>query len=184
MDSKAYRSRQLSKLTNEVGVYALSDLDNVKMYVGQSTDGIRTRVRRHLTSARSDVIANRLLDVWEVAYVSGWAMPGASKDAIDRVESYLISRYHKISPLINSVIPKAPRSRPVLPNEQVVQILPDEEITVRKQPSLRLPRQIAQIESLFDYILEVKNSPIQRRALEAHFDRLRRYYEGFLAEYD
>ncbi len=184
IDIKEYRSEQLSELTDEIGVYALSDLDNVKLYIGQSTDGIRTRVRRHLTSARSDVIANRLLDVWEVAYVSGWPMPGSSKDAIDQVESYLINHYHSDSPLINSVIPAAPQGLPSLPAEQVVQILPDDEIHLRGQPSLRLPRQIAQFESLFDYILEVKNTAIQRRALEAHFDRLRRYYEGFLSQFD
>ena len=30
-------------------------------------DGIRSRVARHLTSARSDIIANRQIDVWEIA---------------------------------------------------------------------------------------------------------------------
>jgi excinuclease UvrABC nuclease subunit len=66
-EAQSHRSKVLGGLTNEIGVYALCDLDQVPIYVGQSVDGIRTRVRRHLTSARSDVIANRQIDVWEIA---------------------------------------------------------------------------------------------------------------------
>jgi hypothetical protein len=39
---------------------------------------VRKRVRRHLTGARSDIIANRQLDVWEVAFVDAWPLPGAT----------------------------------------------------------------------------------------------------------
>jgi hypothetical protein len=60
IDPKAYRARQIKDLTDQIGVYALCDLDGVPIYVGQSVDGIRSRVRRHLTSARSDIIANRI----------------------------------------------------------------------------------------------------------------------------
>ena len=56
MDIKKHRKDSLRSLTNEIGVYALCDLDRNPMYIGQSKDGIRTRVSRHITSARSDVI--------------------------------------------------------------------------------------------------------------------------------
>ncbi len=39
-----FRKTALSALTDEIGVYALCDLDSVAMYVGQSVDGIRSRV--------------------------------------------------------------------------------------------------------------------------------------------
>lgn len=52
----AFRRNAVRSLTNEVGVYVLCDLDQIPIYVGQSSDGIRARVRRHLTSARSDII--------------------------------------------------------------------------------------------------------------------------------
>lgn len=58
-----FRKKQVSRLTSSIGVYILADLDNVPLYVGQSVDGIRQRVQRHLTSARSDIIANRQVDV-------------------------------------------------------------------------------------------------------------------------
>lgn len=49
-------------LTNHIGVYVICDLDIVPIYVGQSTQGIRSRVARHLTSARSDIIASQLFE--------------------------------------------------------------------------------------------------------------------------
>ena len=58
----AFRRRAVRTLINDIGCYALCDLDGVPIYVGQSTDGIRARVLRHLTSARSDIIANRQVD--------------------------------------------------------------------------------------------------------------------------
>ena len=68
---------RFATLTNEIGCYVLCDLDQVPIYVGQSVDGIRSRVNRHLTSARSDIIANRQIDVWEIAWV--WAYPVKDK---------------------------------------------------------------------------------------------------------
>ena len=52
---QAFRRRAVRSLTNEVGCYVLCDLDQVPIYVGQSVDGIRSRVNRHLTSARSQI---------------------------------------------------------------------------------------------------------------------------------
>lgn len=58
-----FRKLAARKIPPQIGVYALCDLDEVPIYVGQSTDGIRARVNRHITSARSDIIANRMIDV-------------------------------------------------------------------------------------------------------------------------
>jgi hypothetical protein len=72
-----FRRRAVRTLTNAIGCYVLCDLDEVPIYVGQSVDSIRARVNRHLTSARSDIIANRQIDVWEIAWV--WAYPVKNK---------------------------------------------------------------------------------------------------------
>ena len=181
MDIQQYRHEQLTELTNDIGVYALLDLDRVKIYIGQSIDGIRTRVRRHLTSARSDVIANRLLDVWEVAYVSAWPMPGCTTEEINIVEAHLFNQFNNESPLMNGAIIQNPDSIPQLPIEETIQILPDDVIELRKTPSQRLPRQIAQFQALFEWILEVKNTEQLRLALQAHFSRLENYYENFIS---
>jgi hypothetical protein len=176
-----YRARSLSKLTNNIGIYALCDLDKVPIYVGQSRDGIRSRVQRHLTSARSDVIANRQLDVWEVAYVWAWPMSGSTKAAMTEIECFLINEFHAKKALMNGKIPPAPSTAPKLPTKQEIQVLPSEEIEKRKDPLLRLPRQAAQFTNLFSHILEVKDNSEQRRALEAHFSRLSAYYKDFMS---
>lgn len=71
-----FREKAVGTMTAQIGVYVLYDLDDVAMYVGQTVatgeSGIRGRVQRHLTGARSDIIANRQLDVWEIAYVRTW----------------------------------------------------------------------------------------------------------------
>ena len=58
--------------------------------MGQSVDGIRSRVNRHLTSARSDSIANRQIDVWEIAWV--WAYPVKDKAEIGVLEDELCAQ--------------------------------------------------------------------------------------------
>ena len=177
-DAKAYRGAQLSHLTNAIGVYALCDLDQVPIYVGQSVDGIRTRVRRHLTSARSDIVANRQIDVWEIAYV--WAWPVAEIGQIGALEQQLFYDFDSETPLMNGRIFEAPLIRTDVPDRQSVQIITEAERLDRSRPALRLPRQISQYLTLVDYIQNVKDAPHLKRSLAAHFDRLVKYHATFL----
>jgi hypothetical protein len=149
--------------------------------VGQSKDGIRSRVQRHLTSARSDVIANRQLDVWEVAFVKGYPLNSISDIPI--VEAYLFHQFHSQTPLMNGTIPQNPGELSfTLSDPQVIQILPNDEIEDRKRPEVRLPRQAFHYHILVDHLLKVKDKPILRRALSAHFARLKKYHEQFLGD--
>jgi hypothetical protein len=170
----------MKTLTNEIGVYALCDLDGVPIYVGQSKDGIQARVRRHLTSARSDIIANRQVDPWEIAFVQ--AYPVERDGEIPLLEASLFARFHKEKPLMNGSIPVVHgRALKRLPKPaEIIQMMPDDEIKVRRDPALRLPRQIEHIGRLVDHILTVKDSPQLRRSLAAHFDRLDAYRGAFL----
>jgi hypothetical protein len=175
-----YRQGQMKKLTDEIGVYVLCDLDAVPIYVGQSVDGIRARARRHLTSARSDIIANRQIDPWEIAYVQ--AYPAKRHEDIPALEASLFAKFNARKPLMNGSVPvaKEPVLKKLAEPAQVIQIMPDEEIKVRKDPALRLPRQIEHIGRLVDHILTVKDSRQLRRSLAAHFDRLDEYRKAFL----
>src|SRR5580658_1727045 len=101
-----FRRKAVRTLTNEIGCYVLCDLDQVPIYVGQSVDGIRNRVNRHLTSARSDIIANRQVDVWEIAWV--WAYPVADRSEINALEVSLFQAFHSKSALMNGKTPRAP----------------------------------------------------------------------------
>lgn len=175
-----YRKQQLRSLTNEIGVYALCDLDRVPIYIGKSIDGIRKRVARHLTSARSDVIANRQLDVWEIAYVWAWPVSFEERETISKLEDFLISDYHSKSPLVNGKIPIRPEQPIRIPTKEEILVLPEDEIVKRKDPLLRLPRQINHFSNLFSHALEVKDNADVRRALETHFSRLKIYYQDFM----
>jgi GIY-YIG catalytic domain len=180
MDPQKYRSAQLANLTNQIGVYALCDLDGVPIYVGQSVDGIRSRVRRHLTSARSDIIANRMIDVWEIAYVMAW--PVADRAQIGPLEAYLFAQFDAEKQLMNGkAMAFAGALEFALPAASRIQVIEEGERQDRLSPALRLPRQIAQYLALVDYIQTVKNEAHLKRSLKAHFDRLVAYHQTFLA---
>ena len=177
----AFRARAVATLDVRIGVYALCDLDGKPIYVGQSVDGIRARVRRHLTSARSDIIANRQVDVWEVAYVLTW--PVADAGAIAELEGLLFHVFNARSALMNGSVPAVPVEGGSVPEpDQRVQVMSDEEIARRRDPAVRLPRQIEHYGRLVDHYLNVKNSAELRVSMEAHFERLSRYHARFLEQ--
>jgi hypothetical protein len=176
-----FRKRAVASLINDIGVYILADLDNVPLYVGQSKDGIRARVARHLTSARSDIIANRQIDVWEIAYV--WAYPVLDKGEINALEASLFHHFDPSSQLVNGALPPRSERLERLPDPaQVVQVLSDEEIAERKQPEQRLPRQANHYAQIVSHFLSVKNSTQIARAMNAHFERLNRYHSLLLGK--
>lgn len=176
-----FRKRAVSTLVREIGVYALCDLNGVPIYVGQSKDGIRSRVARHLTSARSDIIANRQVDVWEIAYVR--AYPVQNVDDISTLEGVLYHHFNPQSALMNGTIPPVPAVAMDIPEPaQIVQVMPDEEIEDRLDPAQRLPKQARHYAQIVEHFLEVKNSPQIARAMVAHFERLQRYHGELLGD--
>lgn len=177
----AFRRRAVRTLTNQIGCYVLCDLNGVPIYVGQSRDGIRSRVNRHLTSARSDIIANRQVDVWEIAFV--WAYPVAVVADIGPLEDALFHKYHAQSSLMNGKVPPIPSTRANIPEPaQIVQVMRDEEIAEKLDPALRLPRQAEHYSQIVGHFLAVKNSKEIAGAMEAHFQRLQRYHRALLGQ--
>lgn len=174
-----FRRRAVRTLTNDIGCYVLCDLDEVPIYVGQSVDGIRARVNRHLTSARSDIIANRQIDVWEIAWV--WAYPVRNKADISPLEDILFHNFHKRSALMNGKAPKPSTNEAKSPEpSQRVQVMSDAEIAEKKDPALRLPRQAEHYSQIVGHFLAVKNSREIAGAIQAHFDRLQKYHQQLL----
>jgi len=181
LPNQEYKERQCRTLPDDTGVYALCDLDEVPIYVGKSVDSIKARVRRHLTSARSDVIANRQIDVWEIAYVWAWSVDGAAN--IAALEAHLYHEFNVRSPLVNGDVPAKPANLSFsLPDRVRVQVIPDAEIVGRLDPVLRFPRQVQHFNQLVDYILNTQDKPHLRQALRVYFERLSRYYRAFLGE--
>lgn len=179
MGPLAYRRKALSDLTTQIGCYALADLDGVPLYVGQSVDGIRTRVARHLTSARSDIIANRQLDVWEVAYV--YAFPVDFRDEISILEATLYQAYNSKSPLINGKRINQGQVLETMPKPlQTIQVVSEDERQERLNPDVRLPRQADHYARLLDHYLVVKKNDQIEYALKAHFQRMTKYHRRLL----
>jgi hypothetical protein len=174
-----FRRRAVRTLTNEIGCYVLCDLDQVPIYVGQSVDGIRSRVNRHLTSARSDIIANRQVDVWEIAWV--WAYPVKDRAEISSLEDALFHEFHGRSALMNGKMPKPATHRAKSPEpSQRVQVMPDAEIAEKRDPALRLPRQAEHYSQIVGHFLAGKNSREIAGAIQAHFERLQKYHHQLL----
>lgn len=178
-----FRKNAVKTLTNKMGVYVLCDLDEVPLYVGQTTAlkerGIQGRVERHLTSARSDIIANRQLDVWEVAFV--WTYPVESKKEIKPLEALLYHHFNPKSQLINGTVPPKPEGKLDIPvPKQRVQVMSDAEIAARREAVQRLPRQANHYAAIVGHFLEVKQSKQIAKAMGAHFQRLDRYHRKLL----
>ncbi|MBV9083536.1 MAG: GIY-YIG nuclease family protein [Acidobacteriaceae bacterium] len=134
---------------------------------------------RHLTSARSDIIANRQLDVWEIAWV--WTYPVAAREQIAPLEALLYHSFHPQSPLINGTVPpRAPSIFRIPEPEQKVQVMSDREINERRDPAQRLPRQAEHYAQVVGHFLAVKESKQIARAMRAHFQRLAKYHEMLL----
>lgn len=57
------------------GVYAFFDYDGEPIYVGQTNEMLRTRIRRHLTNQRTDAVAMAVLDPFEVYEIEVWPLP-------------------------------------------------------------------------------------------------------------
>jgi hypothetical protein len=175
----AFRKQALRTLTNAIGVYVVCDLDGIPLYVGQSKDGIRSRVFRHLTSARSDIIGNRQIDVWEIAEV--WAYPVATKEEIGPLEALLYHHFNDKNQLINGSVPPRPVGNPPVPEpSQKVEVMRPAERAERRDPSQRLPRQAGHYAQIVGHFLEVKQSKQIGRAIAAHFQRLSRYHSKLL----
>ena len=154
------------------------DLDQIPIYLGRSVVGIHARVNRHLTSARSDIIANRQVDVWEIAWV--WAYPAKVED-IPALEAALFHEFHPRSVLMNGRAPRPPAAGVrVQSPPQIVQVMADSEIAEKKDPALRLPRQAEHYSQVVGHFLAVKNSREIAGAIQAHFDRLQKYHRELL----
>ena len=91
-DSHSGTERRLGNF--KFGVYAFYDYDGEPIYVGQTNEKLSTRIRRHLTNQRTDAVAMKVLDPFEVREFkkacavpcsrnpnawSGWRRPGSTR---------------------------------------------------------------------------------------------------------
>lgn len=83
--------------------------------------------------------------------------------------------------LINGTVPPKPEGAWNVPEPaQKVQIMSNENIAARRDPTQRLPRQANHYAEIVGHFLEVKQSKQIAEAMAAHFQRLSRYHNHLL----
>lgn len=135
------------RLNSCIGVYAFYDYDGEPIYVGQTREDFGTRIGRHLRGQRSDTLAYRILDPFEVAEMELYPLehlrgePGA-KAKVDAIEYSVYvhaigeSKYNAI---LNEKIP--PVSEPVeLPPHFRFNLIPEGMREDREHPDVRIAR--------------------------------------------
>ncbi|MER7589347.1 GIY-YIG nuclease family protein [Micromonospora sp. NPDC127501] len=146
------------------GCYAFYDYDGEPIYVGQTNEKLRTRIRRHLTNQRTDAVAMRILDVFEVADMELWPLweyEGLTKKAdakgykaarahLDSIEytAYLEAiKTSRFRAILNEKIP--PLSEPTaLPQSKRFSLISDETRKERGHPDVRIARRAETISRL------------------------------------
>ncbi|MEU0578363.1 GIY-YIG nuclease family protein [Streptomyces griseoincarnatus] len=141
------------------GCYAFYDYDGEPIYVGQTNEQLRVRVRRHLTNQRTDAVAMRILDVFEVAEMELWPLwefegvKGDDKEAKKQLDAVEYSAYlraieeSRFKAILNEKIP--PRSQRVeLPASERFDLISAETRRERGHPDIRIARRAETISRL------------------------------------
>ncbi|MEV1129292.1 GIY-YIG nuclease family protein [Agromyces sp. NPDC049794] len=133
------------------GVYAFYDYDGEPIYVGQTNEKLRTRIRRHLTNQRTDAVAMRILDVFEVAEIEifpVWELEGiprSSQEAKRRLNALEYSAYlraidnSRFKAILNEKIPPV-SARVDLPESLRRDLIDPETRAERGHPDIRIGR--------------------------------------------
>lgn len=166
------------------GVYAFFDYDDEPIYVGQTKETLRNRIRRHLTNQRTDAVAMNVLDPFEVCSVAVWPLPQfqetVSKDkaAIDCLDALEHKIYHQLlaqsrfKAVLNEKDPPEPRTKVSVPRSIKAKIVTDEVSALRDHPDLRIARRAMTLSRLAQVIAERKVTGGLRRVLLTQAKRL------------
>jgi hypothetical protein len=143
-------------------------------------ESLGARVGRHLTNQRTDAVAMKVLDPFEVAYVKLWPfhISGLSKKRKKRVlnrAEYTVYRHvlreSKLKAVLNEVQPPVAETID-LPEAIEGRIVPDAVLKSRRHPDVRIARRAATIADLAKVVSEREVSKGLRRTLCAQARRL------------
>ena len=161
------------------GIYLFYDYDGEPIYVGQTKERLRARIRRHLTNQRTDAVAMSVLDPFEVAEIEMWPFWDTGEDIgemLDRAEYTVYQQALKCSAFNFMLNEKdIPAKDPIpLPKSFRATILPVPERQRREHPDIRLARRARTVANLARVISERKVKAGIRRTLWAQAQRLER----------
>lgn len=167
------------------GIYAFYDYDGEPIYVGQTTERLRTRIRRHLTNQRTDAVAMNVLDPFEVADIEMWPFfdlqerSASDADVKARLESGEYTVFQKVlgESTFNAVLNEKdiPTTDAIeLPPSLRGRIIPEAIFETRKHEDIRIARRASTIAALARVISERAVSKGLRRTLLTQARRLER----------
>ena len=171
------------------GVYVFYDYDGEPIYVGQTNERLRARIRRHITNQRTDAVAMNVLDPFEVADIEVYpfydlerADPGETKADYEKrrdtrlaAAEYTVFQQVLAQSKLNAVLNEAdiPPTTPIdLPQPFRGRIVPAELHETRRHPDVRIERRANTIARLAKVIRERHVSPGLRRTLLTQARRL------------
>jgi hypothetical protein len=180
------------------GVYAFFDYDGEPIYVGQTNEMLRTRIRRHLTNQRTDAVAMSVLDPFEVYDIEVWPLPelqttaGKDVDArrhLDALE-HLITKQAVERSTFKAILNEKDPPPGLLAIEAPASlrgcIVSDRVFELRSHPDFRIARRALIISRLAQVISERKVQGGLRRVLQTQARRLQwlaeRRYEALGGE--
>lgn len=176
------------------GIYAFFDYDGEPIYVGQTNEKLRTRIRRHLTNQRTDAVAMSVLDPFEVHDIEVWPLPQLegvnSRDPDARAVLNALERLITQQAVAGSTFKAILNEKDPPPGALVVEaprsargtIVSDRVFELRSHPDFRIARRALIISRLAQVISERKVQGGLRRVLQTQARRLewlaQRRYEG------
>ncbi len=166
------------------GVYAFFDYDGEPIYVGQTNEMLRTRIRRHLTNQRTDAVAMSVLDPFEVYEVEVWPLPELQSvsgkdlearrrlDALERLITEQAVERSTFKAILNEKDPPPGVFAVQAPASFRGRIVSDRVFELRSHPDFRIARRALVISRLAQVISERKVQGGLRRVLKTQARRL------------
>lgn len=169
------------------GVYAFFDYDEEPIYVGQSKESLRTRIRRHLTNQRTDAVAMNVLDPFEVFSIEVWPLPNQpggkgpqptpeELNGLERAVWEKAIRDSKFKAILNEKDPPEVAGSPYgpdnLPPSYRGVIVSPQVADLRGHPDVRIARRAETIARLSRVVVERQVSGGLRRTLLTQANRL------------
>lgn len=166
------------------GVYAFFDYDGEPIYVGQTNEMLRTRIRRHLTNQRTDAVAMSVLDPFEVHEIEVWPLPqfqatnrndrGAREhlDALERLITEQAIARSQFKTILNEKDPPPGSLAIEVPASFRGKIVSERVYELRSHPDFRIARRSLIISRLAQVVSERKVQGGLRRVLLTQAKRL------------
>lgn len=179
-DTSDREGRSIGSATH--GVYLFYDYDGEPIYVGQTREGLRGRIGRHLTGQRSDAVAKYILDPFEVLEIEVWPAfhigsesQSAQKEYLDRLEFAVYAKAvseSRFGAILNEGSIREWREPFALPASYRGRIVPPDLYAERRHPDVRIARRAQTIASLTRHIAERRVGPGIRATLRVQAQRL------------